>query len=209
MRSIIDAAIWQDDQIRKKTSAYINDLYMNKGVTSITSIADHLLHYGKTPDWPKDGVWILGLAVWRGDVVLFWKHWNEFPDVQETITRKSAFSLYRKLIGHLCVCIWLQVAAAIIKWRTSMVAKGILDWQCPSKKDADGNCQQSEADQCKSKDCVDSEELHMGWCKFLGHGYPAWIVWYCHQGCVVADTRIKFMAHQPRSNGCNCKGGWT
>ena len=35
MRSIVDIAISQDDQIRKVTSAYIEDLYVNNDVGSI------------------------------------------------------------------------------------------------------------------------------------------------------------------------------
>ena len=58
MKSIVNTTRLRDDQI-KTTSAYINDLYMNEDVTSITGIIDHLSYYelaSKAPKQPKDGV---------------------------------------------------------------------------------------------------------------------------------------------------------
>ena len=42
-RSIVNVVISQDDQIRKVTSVYINDLYITEDVTSATSVAELLL----------------------------------------------------------------------------------------------------------------------------------------------------------------------
>ena len=46
MRSIVDTVILQDDYVRKATSAYIDDPYVNEDIALATSIVNHLSHFG-------------------------------------------------------------------------------------------------------------------------------------------------------------------
>ena len=64
MRSIVNVAVSQDDQIRKATSVYIDNQYIKEDIASATSIAEHLVRFrlvSKASEWPKNGAWIFGL----------------------------------------------------------------------------------------------------------------------------------------------------
>ena len=60
--------------------------------------------------------WVLKLGE-QGE--LRWKRNNALGEVPDTLTRHSVFSFCGKLVGHLTVCGWLQVATAFIKRRAN------------------------------------------------------------------------------------------
>ena len=124
MRAIVDAVLSKDEHIRRATSAYIDDVYINESVVSATCVKQHLDDFGlasKDPEQLKNGARVLGLQVWGERNTLHWRRGNEVPTMPRTVTRRSVFSLCGKLVGHLPVCGWLRVATAFIKRRASAV----------------------------------------------------------------------------------------
>ena len=78
----------------------------------------------KYPERLEDGTQVLGLEVWGECGTLRWKRRSVIPDVPEVVTRRTIFSLCRKLIRHLPVCGWLRVATGMIKRKANAVTQG-------------------------------------------------------------------------------------
>lgn len=75
MRTLLEAALLQDESIQKATSAYIEDICITEGVASMMTIREHLARFGlmnKDPESLKNSACMLGLEVWEEHGSLVW-----------------------------------------------------------------------------------------------------------------------------------------
>ncbi|XP_003381672.1 conserved hypothetical protein [Trichinella spiralis] len=107
MKTVLNCVLSQDPEVRRGTSAYIDDILVNESVVSVHRVKRHLAHYGltcKTHERVAHGVHLLGL-----------KRDNDVGVAADELTRRSVFSYCSKLVGHFPVCGWLRIAATYIK----------------------------------------------------------------------------------------------
>uniref|UniRef100_A0A5S6Q5M4 Integrase catalytic domain-containing protein n=1 Tax=Trichuris muris TaxID=70415 RepID=A0A5S6Q5M4_TRIMR len=118
MKTVLSCALSQDQDVRKGTSAYIDDILVNEDIVKADRVVQHLLRFGltcKAPVRVADGARVLGLKVWGERGNLIWRRDSEIGVVPKLLTRRSVFSYCGKLTGHFPVCGWLRVAAALVK----------------------------------------------------------------------------------------------
>ena len=167
MQTIVEAVLSQDDAIERATSAYIDDVFVNDGVTSADRVKRHLLRFGlesKDPERLEDGTRVLGLEVWGERDALYWKRGNVIPDAPKMMTRRNVFSLCGKLVGHFPVCGWLRAATGVIKRRANAVTK---NWDSVTA-DSPLRCMVSETiarirqeDPAQGPWCVDGRDVNV------------------------------------------------
>ncbi|KRZ59047.1 hypothetical protein T02_3184 [Trichinella nativa] len=112
MKAVLNCVLFRDPDVRKGTSAYIDDILVNESVVAVDRVKRHLAHYGltcKTHERAADGARLLGLKVWGERGKLMWRRDNG------VLTRRSVFSYCGKLVSHIPVCGWLRIATAYIK----------------------------------------------------------------------------------------------
>ena len=127
MQTIVDAILTKDKRIQRATSAYTDDVYMDKTIVPAARVKDHLCSFGllsKEPERLQDDARVLGLQIWGEDNSLYWRRGNKIPDMPRVVMRRNVFSLCGKLVGHLPVVGWLHVAVAFIKRRASDITAG-------------------------------------------------------------------------------------
>ena len=127
MKSVIDTIVSQDHTIKSATSAYVDDILINKNRVPASHVQQHFLDHGlvsKDPVRLRDGVRVLGLQVWEKGGTLRWKRGSQIPEIPNRLTRRHIFSLCGKLVGHFPVCGWFRVAVAFIKHLATAVTKG-------------------------------------------------------------------------------------
>ncbi|KRY27734.1 Pol polyprotein, partial [Trichinella spiralis] len=118
MKAVLNCVLSRDPDVRKGTSAYIDDILVNESVVAVDRVKRHLAHYGltcKTHERAADGARLLGLKVWGERGKLMWRRDNNVGGVPDVLTRRSVFSYCGKLVSHFPVCGWLRIAAAYIK----------------------------------------------------------------------------------------------
>ena len=127
MQTIVDAILTKHKHIKWATSAYIDDVYVDKSIVPAACVKEHLCSFGllsKELERLQDGVQVLGLQVWGEDKSLYWRRGNKILDIPHVVLRRNIFSLCGKLFGHLSVGGWLRVAVAFIKRRASDITAG-------------------------------------------------------------------------------------
>ena len=126
MKAVLNYVLSQDPVVRRGTSAYIDDIFINEDVVTASYVKAHLESFGLTSKPPErlvDGARVLGLRVWGEQGGLFWKRDNVIAEVPNELTRRSVFSYCGKLVGHYPVCGWLRVATSFIKRRANDVTE--------------------------------------------------------------------------------------
>jgi len=126
MKAIVNAVLTQEEPMRKATSAYVDDIYVNEDVMSADKVRRKLETFGLTSKDPKrlkNGATVLGLEVWWEHGTLRWKRGGPVPEVPNMLTRRIIFSVCGKLVGHFPVCKWLRAATGVIKRRASAVTR--------------------------------------------------------------------------------------
>lgn len=154
MKSIVKAVLSQAENIKKATSAYIDNFYINEDIASVNCIAEHL-SLGLTSKDLEEG-WCPMVKMWQCN----------FPSGRalEGVTRKKGFSFCGRLVGHLPICGWLQVMIGIIKQRGNAMTKC---WDYQTNKISlkrmliETGTQMKQADPFKGKWCVDGREFTM------------------------------------------------
>ena len=127
MRAIVEATHSKDDAVRQATSAYIDDVFINKDVVSATRVRQQLANFGltsKEPERLQNGARVLGLTVQEESKMLIWEQGNEAPSMLQVRTRRSVSSFCGKLVEHFPEVKWLKVAASFIKRRAADITKG-------------------------------------------------------------------------------------
>ncbi|KFD58278.1 hypothetical protein M513_01041 [Trichuris suis] len=102
MKTALNCVLSQDKDIKRGTSAYLDDVLVNEDVVKASRVEQHLARYGllcKVHERVAEGARVLGLRVWGST----------------QLTRRSVFSYCGRLTGHFPVCGWLRVAVAFIK----------------------------------------------------------------------------------------------
>uniref|UniRef100_A0A5S6Q541 RNase H domain-containing protein n=1 Tax=Trichuris muris TaxID=70415 RepID=A0A5S6Q541_TRIMR len=131
MKTVLNCALSQNPEVKRGTSAYVDDILVNEDVIEASRVAQHLAEYGltcKAPARVADSARVLGLKVWGENEKLFWKRDSGIDDVPKLMTRRSVFSYCGRLVGHYPVCGWLRVAAAYAKRKANDVSKS---WDGP------------------------------------------------------------------------------
>lgn len=127
MKAVLNSVLSQDADVKRGTSAYIDDVLVNEDVVTATRVAEHLQRYGlttKEPEHIPSGARVLGLRVWGEHEKLFWARDGALCDLPDKLTRRSVFSVCGKLVGHFPVCGWLRVAMAYVKRRANLATQG-------------------------------------------------------------------------------------
>ncbi|KFD60909.1 LOW QUALITY PROTEIN: hypothetical protein M514_26898 [Trichuris suis] len=109
MTTLLNHVLSLDPDVRKGTSAYIDDILVNEDIVSAHRVQRHLARYGltcKAPERVTDGTRILGLRVWGERGRLEWARGGEIPSMPSKPTRRTIFSYCGELVGHYPVCGW-------------------------------------------------------------------------------------------------------
>ncbi|KAK4319771.1 hypothetical protein Pmani_009323 [Petrolisthes manimaculis] len=75
MKTVLNSVLSQDLEVKRGTSAYIDDVLVNEEVVTASRVVEHLERYGlvsKAPECVVDGARILGLRVWGEHGKLYW-----------------------------------------------------------------------------------------------------------------------------------------
>ena len=123
MKSVLSAVLAQDENVRRATSPFIDDMLVNEDILPVEKVVAHLESFGlicKPAERLVDGARALGLDVRKGEDGLVWRRANEIPSVPEVVTKRSVFSFCGKMLGHLPVCGWLRPAIAFLKRMTNV-----------------------------------------------------------------------------------------
>ncbi|KFD51152.1 hypothetical protein M513_07916 [Trichuris suis] len=118
MKGVLNCVLARDEDIRRGTSAYLDDILVNEDVVKASRVEEHLARYGllcKPSERVSDGTRVLGLRVWGERDRLVWRRDTKVGDVPQRLSRRSVFSYCGRLTGHFPVCGWLRVAAAFLK----------------------------------------------------------------------------------------------
>lgn len=119
MSKILKTVLSMDENIKRATSSYIDDILVNEDIVSADKVIIHLNKYGlvtKPPEVLTGGA-VLGLQLREvGGEILFYRN-NKIPEVKEELTKRELFSICGTLTGHYPVAGWLRVAASYIKRR--------------------------------------------------------------------------------------------
>ena len=118
MKAVLNRVLSQDPDVRRGTSAYIDDILVNEDIISASRVQEHLMTFGftsKPHERVADGAHVLGLRVLGEQGSFVWRRDSDVTDVPSVLTRRTVFSFCGKLVGHYSVCGWLRVATAFIK----------------------------------------------------------------------------------------------
>ncbi|KRY48689.1 hypothetical protein T03_15204 [Trichinella britovi] len=88
MKAVMNCVLSRDPDVRKGTSAYIDDILVNESVVAVDRVKRHLAHYGltcKTHELAADGARLLGLKVWGKRGKLMWRRDNDVGGVADVV----------------------------------------------------------------------------------------------------------------------------
>ena len=121
MSGILTAVFDRAPEIKRHTSAYLDDIYVDESGVACDHVVEHLREWGlvcKSPERVSAGARVLGIRV-QGDSKregrLYWCRDNKLEGAPDVLTRRVIFSICGQLTGHLPVCGWLRVAASYLK----------------------------------------------------------------------------------------------
>lgn len=118
MCKILKEVLSRDEEIRRGTSSYIDDIIVDEEIVTAEKVIEHLKKFGlstKEPEDIKNGR-ILGLSVEQDKTgKLSFKRGNEIVGETEKMTRRELFSLCGKLVGHYPIAGWLRTSCSFIK----------------------------------------------------------------------------------------------
>ena len=119
MSRILEIMLSLDEEVKKGTDHYIDDVMVNEDVVSATKVASHLSRFGlrTKPVEKLQGTKVLGLQINLDPCTqkLVWSRGNALSVVGSVTTRRELFSLCGQLVGHNPVAGWLRVACGFVK----------------------------------------------------------------------------------------------
>ncbi|KRX66717.1 hypothetical protein T09_12756 [Trichinella sp. T9] len=86
MKAVLNCVLSWDPDVRKGTSAYIDDILVNESVVAVDRVKRHLPHYGltcKNHERAADGARLLGLKVWGERGKLMWRRDNDVDEFKQ------------------------------------------------------------------------------------------------------------------------------
>lgn len=121
MSKILKTVLSRDDEVRRGTSSYIDDIMVDTSVVAAQDVVSHLQSWGLEGKEPTqlEGSSVLGLKLHRAGDKLAFTRGNDIPSIEEVsgkkVTRRELFSMCGKLVGHYPVAGWLRVACGFLK----------------------------------------------------------------------------------------------
>ncbi|KRY45323.1 hypothetical protein T03_10195, partial [Trichinella britovi] len=97
MKAVLNCVLSWDPDVRKGTSANIDDILVNESVVAVDRVKRHLPHYGltcKTHERTADGAHLIRLKVWGRRGKLMWRRDNDVDDVPDVLTHRSVSSYF-------------------------------------------------------------------------------------------------------------------
>ena len=88
MKTIIGAVLSQEEKVKQRASAYLNDIYVNKDIVSSLHVRMKLAQFGLIYK-----AHVLGLDVHGEQGTLQWRRRTVVPEVPDFLTRRAVFSL--------------------------------------------------------------------------------------------------------------------
>lgn len=119
MSAVLGKVLSLDHKIEKATDHYIDDIFVNTDLASVSQVAAHLKKYGLNvkPSEKVEEARVLGLQLsgTKGGG-LRWRRGGELPEVNTAhMTKRELFSCCGRLVGHYPVAGWLRVACSYLK----------------------------------------------------------------------------------------------
>ena len=113
MKSVVSAIVEQDDKMKKATSTYLDDIFVDDNVVNMEYIRKHFSKYGlKSKDGERidgSGAGVLGLTGKKVGGNLLWSRGNRLEKIPRKLSRRTVFSICGQIVSHLPVCCWLLV----------------------------------------------------------------------------------------------------
>ena len=119
MTMILKKVLSMDDDVRRGTDSYIDDIVVRESVVSADKVRRHLARYGLESKKPEslDGGRVLGITLnrsARGDLMMS-RTSEVIKTVEPQITKRQLFSICGRLIGHYPVANWLRPCCSFLK----------------------------------------------------------------------------------------------
>ena len=89
IKTLISVVLAQEKTIEKATSAYLDDIYINKDIVLLMSIWAKLVQFGlvcKNQERLKNGTQVLDLKIWKKQSKLVWRWRTAILDIPDVIT---------------------------------------------------------------------------------------------------------------------------
>ena len=119
MTLILRKVLSLEDDVRRGTSSFIDDILVDVSKVSAKKVRDHLGKYGLITKSPQslEGGASLGLKIVKGvQGELTFGRGNVLPEeLPVRLTRRELFSLCGKMLGHYPVAGWLRLACSYVK----------------------------------------------------------------------------------------------
>lgn len=103
IKSTVRAVLSQEEVIKKASSAYLDDVYINEDVIPTSRVAEYLALPSlmmNDPEHLTDGDRVLGLTVWVKMAYCSGNGGNILPSVPEVITRRKVTDIFRCEDGY-------------------------------------------------------------------------------------------------------------
>ena len=107
MRSVIKAAIGQDETVNGDTSSYVDDIFVNESVCSAAQVKMHLELFElthKDPEQLSSGACVLGIYVLEEHGKLRWRCDSERLKVPDVLMHRAIISVCGRLTGLVSCC---------------------------------------------------------------------------------------------------------
>ena len=118
----IEKVLSLNKSIAESVTSYIDDLFVDESMVSVTTVKDHLNRFGLESKDPErlgfeEAVRVLGLKVNKNYV---WSRDGNLLDVPlNRMTRRQAHRLVGNWIGHLPIAGWLRVVCSLVQRLTA------------------------------------------------------------------------------------------
>ena len=117
IKSVVSTIVEQDNKVKKGTSTYVDDIFVDESVVNMEYFRKHFSKYGlKSKDGERingSGARVLGLAVKKVGGKLMWLRGNQLEEAPRKLSRRTVFSICGQFGRHLPVCGWLRVVCNI------------------------------------------------------------------------------------------------
>ena len=158
MKAIIGTVLSQEDKVKERACAFLNDNIRIK-LAQFTMIC-------KDSEWLENNTHLLGLDVHGEQETLQWRWETVVPEVPNVLTRLVVFSLCDRILGYLPVCGKHYKAQG----KYSPQKLGWWDYRALACLYGNGDHSKSEEEQSHQRRWVHSgkRDKHLGWCQLQG-----------------------------------------
>ena len=126
--TVVSAIVEQDDKVKKGTSTYVDDIFVDENVVNMEYFRNFFSKYGLKSKVGEridgNGARVFGLAVKKVGGKLMWSRGNRLKKIPRKLSRRTVFSICGQFVSHLPVCGWLRVVRSIIKRKLVSLTNG-------------------------------------------------------------------------------------